>query len=102
MTAFKFWASTPLDNIILNVTNMKADKWPSAFQSSISTVAHATLETEQLISHIRTANVDTVTSLQILMQRLSQFHKYITYLTSFMTLWKRLLVIWLTLQSFCL
>ena len=37
---------------------------PFSFQTGISPAAHATSETEQLISHMRTAMVDMFTSLQ--------------------------------------
>ena len=43
--------------------NRKTDQSLSEFQSGIGAVAHATLNTEQLISHIRDALVDTITSL---------------------------------------
>ena len=47
--AFGFWASTPRDNISLNSANRKADQSLSDFQTSTT---HATLDTEQLISHL--------------------------------------------------
>ena len=53
--AFCFLASSPPHDITLNSAN---------FQSGIGAAAHATLDTEQLSSHIRAALVDTVVPLQ--------------------------------------
>ena len=50
--AFGFWASTPPDNISLNSANRKADQSLSDFQTGVGAAAHATLDTEQLISHL--------------------------------------------------
>ena len=61
--AFGFWASTPPDNISLNSTNRKVDQSLSNFQTGLGTTAHATLDTEQLISHLQVALVDTLSSL---------------------------------------
>ena len=61
--AFGFWASTPPDNISLNSANRKADQSLSDFQTGIGATAHATLDTEQLISHLQVALVDTLSSL---------------------------------------
>ena len=61
--AFGFWASTPPDNITLNSANRKADQSLSDFQTGVGATAHATLDTEQLISHLRVALVDTLSSL---------------------------------------
>ena len=60
--AFGFWASTPPDNITLNSANRKADQSFSDFQSGIGVAAHATLDMEQLISHLQVALVDTHSS----------------------------------------
>ena len=43
--------------------NRKADQSLSEFQASTGAAAHATLNTEQLISQIRVALVDTISSL---------------------------------------
>ena len=59
--AFGFWSS-PADNITINPANRKMDQSLSDFQTGICVAAHATLDTEQLISHIRTALVDTTAS----------------------------------------
>ena len=61
--AFGFWASTPPDNISLNSANRKADQSLFDFQTGVGDTAHATLDTEQLISHLQVALVDTLSSL---------------------------------------
>ena len=61
--AFGFWASTPPDNITLNSASRKVDQSLSDFQTGVGATAHATLDTEQLISHLRVALVDTLSSL---------------------------------------
>ena len=61
--AFGFQASTPLDNISLNSANRKVDQSLSDFQTGLGATAHATLDTEQLISHLQVALVDTLSSL---------------------------------------
>ena len=61
--AFGFWASTPPDNISLNSANRKGDQSLSDFQTGLGATAHATLDTEQLISCFQVALVDTLSSL---------------------------------------
>ena len=61
--AFGFWASTPPDNISLNSANRKADQSLSDFQTGVGATAHATLDTEQFISCLHIALVDTLSSL---------------------------------------
>ena len=61
--AFGFQASTPPDNISLNSANRKADQPLSDFQTGVGATAHATLDTEQLISHLQVALFDTLSSL---------------------------------------
>ena len=61
--AFGFWASTPLDNISLNSANRKVDQSLSDFQTGLGTTEHATLDTEQLVSCLQVALVDTRSSL---------------------------------------
>ena len=61
--AFGFWASTPPDNISLNSANRKADQSLCDFQTGVGATAHATPDTEQLISHLWVALVDTLSSL---------------------------------------
>ena len=48
--AFRFWSSTPPDNITLTSANRKADQSLSEFQKGIGAAAHATLDTGQLIA----------------------------------------------------
>ena len=60
---FGFWASTPPDSISLNSTNRIADQSLSDFQTGVGATAHATLDTEQLISPLQVALVDTLSSL---------------------------------------
>ena len=61
--AFGFWVSTPPDNITLNSANRKTDQSLSDFQTGVGAAAHITLHMEQLISHLRVALVDTLSSL---------------------------------------
>ena len=61
--AFGFWASTPPDNITVNSANRKADQSLSDFQAGVSATAYATLDMEQLISHLRVALADTLSLL---------------------------------------
>ena len=61
--AFGFQASTPPDNISLNSANRKADQSLSNFPTGVGATAHAALDTEQLISHLQVALVDTLSSL---------------------------------------
>ena len=58
-----FQASLLPDNIILNPANKKTDKSHFDFQTGIGIAVHATLDTKQVISHTRTALVDTIASL---------------------------------------
>ena len=60
---FGLQSSTLSDNITLTSANGKADQSLSEFQAGICAAAHATLDTEQLISHLRVALDDTVSSL---------------------------------------
>ena len=61
--AFRFWSSTPPDNITLTSANRKAGRSLSEFQTNIGAAAYATVGTEQLISHLRVALVDTLFTL---------------------------------------
>ena len=61
--AFGFQPSTPPDNISLNSAKRKADQSLLDFQTGFGATAHATLDTEQLISHLWVALVDTLSSL---------------------------------------
>ena len=53
--AFRFQSSTPLNNITLTSANRKADQSLSDLQTGVGGAAHATLDTEQLISCLRIA-----------------------------------------------
>ena len=61
--AFGFQSSTPSDNITLSSANRKADESLSDFQTGVGAAAHATLDTEQLISCFRFALLDTLSSM---------------------------------------
>ena len=61
--AFGFWASTPPDNISLNSAKRKVDQSLSDFHTGVGAAAHATLDTEQLISCLQVALVHTLSSL---------------------------------------
>ena len=61
--AFGFWAPTPPENISLNSANRKVDQSLSDFQTGLGAAGHATLDTEQLISCLQVALVDTFSSL---------------------------------------
>ena len=60
--AFGFQASIPPD-VSLNSANRRVDQSLSDFQTGLGATAHATLDTEQLISHLQVALVDTLSSL---------------------------------------
>ena len=60
--AFEFWASTPPDNISSNSANRKVDQ-SLRFSDWSWCHCNATLDTEQLISHLQVALVDTLSSL---------------------------------------
>ena len=64
LVALGLSASSPPVNITLNASNKKTGQSLSDFQTGIGAAAYATLDTEQLISHIRTVFVDNVASLQ--------------------------------------
>ena len=61
--AFGFWSSTPPDNVTLTSANSKADHNLSDFQTGVGGAAHAMLDTEQLISCLKVALVDILSSL---------------------------------------
>ena len=54
---------TPPDNINLTSASKKADQSLSDFQTGVGAAAHATLDTEQFISCLRVALLDTLSSL---------------------------------------
>ena len=61
--AFGFWSSTLLDNTTLTSAYRKADQSLSNLQTCVGATAHANLDTEQLISCLRVAHPDTLSSL---------------------------------------
>ena len=61
--AFGFQSSTPPDNVNLSAVNRKADQSLSDFQTGIGAAVQATLNMEHLISHLRVALVDNISSL---------------------------------------
>ena len=61
--AFRFSSSTPLDNITLSSANRKVGQSLLDLQTDVGAAAHATLDTEQLIPHLRISLLDTVSSL---------------------------------------
>ena len=61
--AFGFKFSIPPDNITLTSANRKADQSLSDLQTGVAAAALATLDTEQLISHLRVALDDTLSCL---------------------------------------
>ena len=54
---------TPQDNITLTSASRKADQSLSDLQTGVGAAAHTTLDNEQLISHLRVALLDTLSSL---------------------------------------
>ena len=58
--AFGLQASSPPDNMTLNNMTKKTNLRLSDFQTGVGAAAHATLDTEQLISHTRATFVDTI------------------------------------------
>ena len=61
--AFGFWSLTAPDNITLTSANRKTDQSLSHLQDGVGAATHATLDTEQLISCLRFALLDTLSSL---------------------------------------
>ena len=89
--AFGLWASTPPDNITLNSANRKADQSLSDFQTGVGATAHATLDMEQLISHLRIALVDTTFPCYLMLRMvLYLWLECVNYFSRFMTFWTRL------------
>ena len=83
--AFGFQSSTPLDNITLTSANRKADQSLSDLQTGDGTAAHATLDTEQLISHLRVALVILFPHYPILREMLYLCLKCVNYFSRFTT-----------------
>ena len=61
--AFRSQSLTPRNNITLTSANRKADQSLSDMQTGVGAAAHAPLDTEQLIYHLRVALLDTLSSL---------------------------------------
>ena len=61
--AFRFQSSTPLYNITLSSAYRKADQSLSDLQMEVGAAAYAALDTKQLISYLRVALLDTLSSL---------------------------------------
>ena len=61
--AFGFWSSTLPANINLTSAYRKADQSLSDMQTGVGVAAHAILDKEQLISHLRVVVLDTLSSL---------------------------------------
>ena len=61
--AFGFWSLTPPVNITLTFANRKANQCLSDLQTDVGAAAHAILDTEQLICHLRVALLDSLSSL---------------------------------------
>ena len=86
--AFGFQSSTPLDNITLSSTNRKADQSLSDLQTGVGAAAHATLDTEQLISHLSDLPFLILFPLcLILREALSLCLKCMIYFSRFITFW---------------
>ena len=60
--ALRIQSSTLPDNINLTPVNRKADQSPSEFETGIGAAALGTFNMEQLISCLRVALVDTISS----------------------------------------
>ena len=78
------------DNITLNPAKRKADQSLSEFQTGIGVAAHATLNTEHLISHIGVSLLILFPFYQILREDLFLFQKCMNYLPRFMAFWRML------------
>ena len=86
---FGFQVSTPPDNITLNSANRKADQSLSDFQTGVGAAAHATLDTEQLISHLVHLLILFPHCLR-LREMLYLYLKCMNYFSGFMAFWTRL------------
>ena len=89
-SAFGFQASTPPDNISLNSANRKADQSLLDIQTDVGATAHATLDTEQLISHLWVPLLILFPHCLRLRVMLYLCLKCVNYFSGFMTFWTRL------------
>ena len=87
--AFGFHSYLPHDNITLTPANRKADQSQSEYETGIGAAVHVTLNTEQLISQLRIALVDTISS-HADWGVLFLCQKCMNYLSRFMTFWMML------------
>ena len=86
--AFGFWSLTSPDNITLTSANRKADHQSlSDLQTGIGAAAHATPDTEQLISCLRVALLDTLSSLPNTEGGIIPVLKCVNYFSRFTTFW---------------
>ena len=83
--AFGCQSSRLPDNITLTPAIRKADQSLSEFQAGIGAAAHTTLDTEQLISHLRAALVDSISSLPNSGGEVIPVSKCVNYLARFVT-----------------
>ena len=88
--AFEFQASPPPDNIILTPANKRAVQNISEFQTGIGPAAHATLNMEQLISHLRVSLLILFPLYLILREELYLCLKCMNYLSRFIIFWTML------------
>ena len=98
LAVFGFQASSVPHNIPPNPANKKNDQSLSDFQTGIGAAAHATLNTEGLISDTRATIVETVALCRILIEGLFQLQKCMNYLLRFMTFWTVLCIKGLVIQ----
>ena len=74
----------------MNSANRKVDQSLSDFQTGLGATAHATLDTEQLISHLQVALVDTLSSLPEAEADVIPVSEVMNYFSRFMAFWTRL------------
>ena len=87
--SFGFQASIPPDNISLNSANRKADHSLWDFPTGVGATTHANFDTEQLISHLQVALVDTLSSLPEAEGDVIMCLKCVNYFSRFMAFWTR-------------
>ena len=84
---FRFQSFTWPDNITLTSANRKADQSLSEFQTDMGAAAYATLDMEQVTSHLRVALVDTLSSLPNLKEALYLCLMCVNCFSRLMTFW---------------
>ena len=85
--AFRFWSLIPPDNITSSSANRKADQSLCDLQTVVGAAAHATLDTQQLISHLRVPFLILLPLCLILREVLSLCVKCVIDFSRFMTFW---------------